>query len=247
MYTKLCQRLAFLCWVALAACSGDDDEPAAADAGAHDHERDAGDASASDGGGKGTGSGKEGAECKSHADCASSLSCLKADEKDEDLKVCARSCKEDNECEAGERCLSVTREPSEAMCWNTEEEALSLCGPAHTAFCDETKNLGCLRVEDDNGSIAAGVCLSPCELGKDDACADGFECLDILGGEGLCVRTVSRGDVCDEPKGEFCQAGNLCLSDRSEWRCYQDCSESSSCDDDKECKALQGDQGAYCE
>ena len=188
-------------------------------------------------------------ECESHADCASALSCLKADQLITELKVCARPCREKTDCEQDERCWSVTGEPSDAFCWNTQGEALEPCGPAHTALCDDDKNLGCLRVENDEGSVAGGVCLSPCELGGEDACSDGFACLDILEQDeaGLCAHTVSRGDVCDEPKGEFCEPGNLCLSDGSEWRCYQDCSQSSSCDDDKECKQLSGDQGAYCE
>jgi hypothetical protein len=231
---------------ALTACGGDDEaQPNAADASVTD----AGDASAAGSGAKGTGSGKEGVECTAHADCGSGLSCLKADKLDSDLKVCARPCRNDDGCEDDERCLAITGEPSEGFCWNTVSKALDLCGPAHTALCDEEKKLGCLRVENDEGSVAGGVCLSPCELGKEDACPDGFSCLDIIDEEdtGLCARTIGRGDVCDEPKGEFCEPGNLCLSDSSAWRCYQDCSESNRCDDNKECKELTGDQGAYCE
>lgn len=249
MRTKLGLRLAFACVLALAACSGDDDEPnTSSDAGV-----DAGDGPAAGSGGRGTGSGsgKEGVECKSTSECASGLSCLQADAQVADLKVCARPCQDDDECEDNEQCLSVTGKPSDALCWNTEGEALRPCGPGHTALCDEDKQLGCLRIEDDQKSIASGVCLSPCELGKEDACSDGFTCLDIIDMEeenaGLCAKTVSRGDECDEPKGQFCEPGNLCLGDGSEWRCYQDCSESSSCDDDKMCKELSNDQGAYCE
>lgn len=244
MRTKLSLQLSLACLLALTACGGDDD-PAATDAGA----KDGGDSTAAGSGGKGTGSGKEGVECKAHSECASGLSCLKADQRVADLKVCARPCDDDDGCKDGERCLAITGEPAEAFCWNTEGEPLAACGPGHTALCDEEKNLGCLRVEDDKGSVASGVCLAPCVLGKDDACSAGFACLDIIDQDdaGLCAKTIARGDVCDEPKGEFCEPGNLCLSDGSVWRCYQDCSEASSCDDDKECKELSGDQGAYCE
>jgi hypothetical protein len=245
MYTKLSLSLALGCLLALAACSGDDDEDKSKtpDAGA-----DAG-GSAAGSGAKGTGTGKEGAECDSHADCGSSLSCLKADERIEDLKVCARPCRLNDDCDDGELCRTPTREPTEAFCWNTETEALKPCGAAFTAICDEAKNLGCLLVEDDDGTVSGGVCLEPCTLGQGDACSDGFACLDLINQEkaGLCAHTVERGKVCDEPKGEFCEPGNLCLSDGSEWRCYQDCSQSNECADDKACKKLQDDQGAYCE
>jgi hypothetical protein len=188
-------------------------------------------------------------DCESHADCQSGLSCLKADARVEKLKVCARPCMKTSECKDAERCWSATGEPEEAFCWNSEGEALKSCGPAFTSICDETKNLGCLRIEDDKGSVSGGVCLEPCKLKDDNTCSDGFSCLDIIDQEdsGLCVHTVGRGEVCDEPKGEFCEPGNLCLSDGGSWRCYQDCSESKKCDDDKKCKELQGDQGAYCE
>lgn len=252
MFTKLGLRLASAlvlgCLVALSACGGDDDDKKdnTADAGTPD----GGKGPAAGGGAKGTGSGKEGVECEEHADCASGLSCLKADARVADLKVCARPCTKTSECKDGERCWAATGEPEEALCWNTENEALKPCGPGFTALCDETKNLGCLRIEDE-GSIAGGVCLEPCELKKEDACSDGFKCLDIIGQDesGLCVHTVGRSEVCDEPKGEFCDLGNLCLSDGGggPWRCYQDCSETDKCDDDKQCKELQDDQGAYCE
>jgi hypothetical protein len=246
MRTTLCLQLSFACLLALTACGGDDDEPAATpDASVMD----GGDSSAAGSGGKGTGSGKEGVECKAHSECASGLSCLKADQLVTDLKVCARPCDNDDGCEGDEVCKTITGEPSEAFCWNIEGEALALCGPGQTAMCDAEKNLGCLRIEDDERSVANGVCLSPCELGKDDACSVGFACLDIIDQDdaGLCAKTVARGEVCDEPKGRFCEPGNLCLDDGSDWRCYQDCSESSSCDDEKECKDLSEDQGAYCE
>ena len=246
MRTKLGLHLALLSLLAIAACSGDDDQPAPSDAGV----KDGADSSAAGSGGEGTGSGKEGLDCDSHADCASGLRCLRADDRVADLKVCARPCEGTDDCKDEERCLTLTLDPADSLCWKTEGEALSLCGPRYTALCDESKNLGCLRVEDENESIAAGVCLSPCELGKQDSCSSGFACLDIIDEDdrGLCAKTIERGAVCDEPKGEFCEPGNLCLRDQSEWRCYQDCSESSSsCDDDKECKQLEEDQGAYCE
>jgi hypothetical protein len=230
--------------LALAACSGDDKKENTADAGATD----AGNGSAAGSGAKGTGSGKEGVECDSHDACGSGLSCLKADPRAPDLKVCARPCTKTSSCKEGERCWSATGEPQEAFCWNTEDEALKACGPSFTALCDETKNLGCLRIEE-KGSASGGVCLEPCKLKQDDACKDGFSCLNIIDqdGSGLCVHTVGRGEVCDEPKGVFCEPGNLCLSDTESWRCYQDCSESKKCDDDKNCKELQGNQGSYCE
>jgi len=246
MRAKLGLQIALASLLALNACSGDDDEPAPnSDAGAGD----AGDSAAAGSGGKGTGSGKEGLECDSNADCGSGLSCLRADERVTDLKVCARPCKAVADCETGERCLTVTKDPADSLCWSIEGQALALCGPGHTALCDESKNLGCLRVEDEDRSIAAGVCLSPCELGKDSSCSAGFACLDIIdeGETGLCAKTSERGEICDEPKGRFCEPGNLCLSDGSEWRCYQDCSESGSCDDDKECKAFMNEEGGYCE
>jgi|GEM_PF-6460922 len=248
MRSKLGQRLALACLLALAACSGDDDQPAPADAGA----KDAGDAPAAGSGGKGTGSGKdkEGVECESNADCASGLSCLEADGQVTALKVCARSCKSGSDCEDNESCLTLTKDPADSLCWNTAGEAFAPCGPAHTALCDEDKNLGCLRIEDKDLSIAAGVCLSPCKLGEDNACSDGLACLDIIDDDdaGLCTKTIERGELCDEPQGKFCEPGNLCLDDGSEWRCYQDCSgSSSSCDDDKECKELEQGDGAYCD
>lgn len=246
MFTRLGLRLALGGLLVLSACGGDDDDKKdnTADSGTPD----AGKGPAAGGGAKGTGSGKEGVECETHADCMSGLSCLGADERLEDLKVCARPCKMTSDCKDGERCYAETKKPEDAFCWNTESEALKPCGPAFTARCDETKKLGCLRIEDE-GSIAGGVCLEPCELKKTDACSDGFKCLDIIGQDesGLCVHTVGRAEVCDEPKGEFCDPGNLCLSDGESWRCYQDCSESDKCDDDKMCKALKDDQGAYCE
>lgn len=245
MLTKLGLRLALGCLLTLAACSGDDDDKKdnTADAGTPD----GGKGSAAGSGAMGSGSGKEGVECESHADCAKGLSCLRGDEQVEDLKVCARPCDKASECKEGEQCLSLSRKPEDALCWNTESEALKSCGPAFTALCDVDKKLGCLRIED-QGSIAGGVCLTPCKLKADD-CADGFRCLDILNepDSGLCVHTVERGEVCDEPKGVFCEPGNLCLSDSGSWRCYQDCSESKKCDDDKKCQELKDDQGAYCE
>lgn len=245
MHMKLCLRLALMSLFALAACSGDDDNPAPNDAGTKDRA----DASAADSG-KGKTAGSEGWECKDHDECASGLRCLRADERIEDLKVCARPCKGAGECEDNERCLTLSKDAEDLMCWNTEGEAFGLCGPAYTALCDESKNLGCLRVEDEQGSIAAGVCLSPCELGKEDQCEEGLSCLDILESEdmGLCARATERGEICDEPNGTFCEPGNLCLKD-SEWRCYQDCTESRECDDDKECRDLENDPAgaAYCE
>jgi hypothetical protein len=248
MQTKLILRLALGCLLALAACGGDDDDAdkqSAADAGSPD----AGGGAAGSGGGKGTGSGKEGTSCDGHADCASGLSCLRADESNEDIKVCARPCQSASDCESGERCDTETKSSEDLMCWNTEGEPLQPCGPQFTAKCDMNKQLGCLYFDSGDGPATGGVCLQPCALNKDDACPSGFSCLDIINEaeEGLCVRTVERGEQCDEPKGEFCQPGNLCLSDKTSWRCYQDCSESSECDDDKMCRELEMDEGAYCE
>lgn len=249
MHKLLSLRLALGCLLALGACGGDDDDAKqnGADAGASD--AGAGGGAAGSGGGKGTGSGEEGTKCDGHGDCASGLSCLQADAQDEDLKVCARPCGSASDCETGERCETESRKPEDSLCWNTEGEALQPCGPQFTATCDTNKNLGCLYFDDGDGPAIGGVCLQPCTLNKDDACPGGFSCLDIINKpeEGLCVRTVERGETCDEPKGEFCQPGNLCLSDSGSWRCYQDCSDSSECDDDKMCKSLEADEGAYCE
>jgi hypothetical protein len=189
-------------------------------------------------------------ECKADKECGSGLGCLKADAHVEDLKVCARPCQNNSDCDDGERCLSAGGEPAQAFCWNTVSEALKPCGPANTSMCDDSKNLGCLRVESDSGSVAGGVCLEPCKLKEKSSCKDGFSCLDIIDmpDNGLCVHTVKRGETCDEPNGEFCETGNLCLSDAGKWRCYQDCTDSKKCDDDKECKALtDGAKGSYCE
>jgi hypothetical protein len=247
MHTSFGLRLVFGCLLALAACSGDDDEGSPADAGAPD----AGDASAAGSGGEGTGSGNEGSECESNDDCDTDLSCLQADRDQLDLRVCARPCQKHSECEDEEICDSATGEPSQGMCINVATEPLAPCGPAATAVCDPNENLGCLRIAVDD-SRSQGVCLQPCSLSDDKSCPKDFTCLDIRNSgdddEGLCAHTVARDEVCDEVKGEFCEPGNLCLTDSEGWRCYQDCTESNECDDAKECRELDpgSDQGSYC-
>jgi hypothetical protein len=251
MHTKLGLRLCLGVLLAFSACGGDDEKPSNSDSADSGTGNTGGSRSSAAGSGKGTGSGKEGVECSSDKDCGSGLSCLKADANVEDLKVCARPCQKSSDCNDDEMCSSVADRgaPEWAMCWKLADKALDPCGPAFTSMCDDSKNLGCLRVESDDNSIAGGVCLEPCKLSDKDACSEGFSCQDIIDQPdmGLCVKAIKRGDACDEPNGEFCEDGNICLSDGGDWSCYQDCTDSKKCDDDKECKTLKESDGAYCE
>lgn len=251
MHTKLGLRLCFGVLLALSACGGDDDKSdsnGSAEGGAGGRGGAGGSKSSAAGSGSGTGSGKEGSECNSDKDCDSDLSCLNADADVADLKVCARHCSKASDCDDGELCKSVDNgNPEQALCWKVVGEALKPCGPAFTSVCDDEKKLGCLRVESESGSVAGGVCLTPCSMKEKDTCESGFSCLDIIDDPdmGLCVKTAKRGETCDEPNGKFCEDSNLCLGDEGDWRCYQDCTDSMKCDDDKECTKL-GD-AAYCE
>ena len=254
MHKKLGVLLSLGVLLAVAACGGDDEKPQS-DSDGGTRERDSGTkSSAANGGNGGKGgadSNGEGKECKTDKDCSSDLRCLKGDAHVADLKVCARPCQNNSDCDDAERCWSATGEPAQAFCWNMESEALKPCGPAFTSMCDDSKNLGCLRVEDDNNSVAGGVCLEPCKLKDKNSCDSGFSCLDLIDmpDDGLCVHTAKRDETCDEPNGKFCESGNLCLGDEkdSSWRCYQDCSDSMKCDDDRECKMFDNGNGGYCE
>ncbi|MET0387344.1 MAG: hypothetical protein ABW321_15355 [Polyangiales bacterium] len=246
------------------ACGGDDDDgqsPPRAGTGSGGR---GGSSAAGSGGSAGAagaasgGDGEEGFPCSGDDDCTSALRCIVAaivtDETGQDfaLPACARACGPAlEECQADEMCRTLTGDPSEAFCLSTTTEAFEPCGAAYTAVCGN--GLSCLTGVTEDNSPGHGVCIQPCALPNADLdlppCADGLTCLEALNDPelGLCATEAGRGQPCGVEAGSVCGTADFCIADETSSLCYQDCTESGTCDDGGTCTDFPDGSGRYCD
>lgn len=240
----------------LFACSSDDDKKPSGggEAGA------AGSALAGRGGSSGSKAGAGGAAanngtqeeaqlCNTNADCVSGLTCVNFGSLQDDtgrtakINVCARHCTESMPCKADEECHTESGKPEDAACVSAKAEILTECNVVH----DCADNLTCILTSlDQNTGELTGTCVQPCMLAKPD-CPTDLSCVDSLkdGTTGICSKTANRGEKCDV--GLECKMGDLCIDDGTQALCYQDCTMSGMCDDNKTCVPLQGDDSKICD
>jgi hypothetical protein len=187
---------------------------------------------------------EEGSTCTSDRECSSGLECMQAAVQGVGVRVCARPCTDDPECN-GDVCGSpYTRRPQDAHCINIQQDQFGDCGPGHTAVCDPQRV--CLYFPD----VTIGVCVNLCSpdgSADSDAGAPIGECQapqacieDIVATPdpsvmiGVCGTQAARNDVCGIEVGGFCGDDDLCApddpeADESPSHCRENCSTSGTC------------------
>jgi hypothetical protein len=210
------------------------------------------------------GSVTEGQECALPADCASGLSCVisgivEPDQSVAAVRICARACGSEADCDQDETCQTLTNKPADAHCWKLQTEPLKPCGPSDTSMC--AAPLDCFHTSDD-GNVPLGICFNYCKSpgGTNpqpdvvlEQCPDSLDC---VGGSmtevGICAHGAKRGDACNPDVGSVClDSSDFCLgmSAGGDAQCLQNCTGTNKCDDGKTCTVIQNDPDntSYCE
>jgi len=195
-----------------------------------------------------------GATCEQDDDCVTGYACrvaeilTDANGNRQELRACARPCAPDgDQCLAGEKCQTLTGDADQYLCLRIWNVPFALCGASVTSAC--SGGLECKRIPSDQ---SYGQCVQPCQLSSSDQtsqCPDDYTCQDLLDdpGVGVCTRTAPRGWPCGTQFGLSCAPEDLCISEGSVARCYQNCTGTFRCDDRGQlCRRLDADT-RYCD